>query len=73
MHNFQEEVINKKINRFKERNINIDADDILNFLENVYFKHNQKNDDSLRVFLEANNLDDIINFLMSDALINPKF
>ncbi len=73
MHNFQEEVINKKIDQFKERNINIDADDILNFLENVYFKHNQKNEDSLMVFLEANNLDDIINFLMSDALINPKF
>lgn len=69
----QEEILNKKISLFNERNINITADDLLKFLDNIYFKHCERTEENLEKFLSEDNIEDIISYLMSDALINPKF
>lgn len=73
MQKFQDEIINKKIEIFKSKAINVEPSDISNFLENIYFKHNKINEENLKKFLDEDNIEDIVQFLMSDALINPKF
>lgn len=69
----REEILNKKILMFKSRNINVDEQDLTKFLDNVYFKHCEMTDDNLEKFLIEDNIEDIISYLMSDAIINPKF
>lgn len=69
----QEEILNKKISLFEEKDINITVDDLLKFLDNIYFKHCERTEENLEKFLLEDNIEDIINFLMSDALINPSF
>ncbi len=73
MRKLEEEIINKKITLFKRRDINIEVKEINSFLENVFFKYNEKNEKSLMKFLDEDNFEEIIQFLMSDALINPRF
>lgn len=69
----KEVILKKKIEAFKSRNINVDREDLIKFLDNVYFKHNKENKKTLEKFLLEDNFEDIISYLMSDAIINPKF
>ncbi len=65
--------INEKLKQFKEKNINVTKEDIESFLEKVYFKHEQEGKRSLNAFVKTDNITDIVNFLMSEAIINPSF
>lgn len=69
----KEEIIKEKIKQFKNLDININEEDLLKFLSSFYFIHNQETNDNLEKFLAEDNVEDIISFLMSDAIINPKF
>ncbi|NQX83253.1 MAG: hypothetical protein HRS50_00870 [Mycoplasmataceae bacterium] len=68
-----EKIIKIKLSQFKEKKINIESEDIKKYLDNVYFKKQNINLESLKLFVSSNNINDIIDFLMSDAIINPKF
>ncbi len=68
-----EVAINIKKQQFKEKNINVTTEDLKGFLEKVYFKHKTEGKRSLNAFVKDDNINDIINFIMSEAIINPKF
>ncbi len=65
--------VEMKLQQFKEKNINVTEEDIKSFLEKVYFKHKDEGKRSLNAFIKSDNITDIVNFLMSEAIINPKF
>ncbi len=65
--------IKQKIEQFKEKNINVTEEDLRTFIEKVYFKHKGEGKRSLSAFVKDDNISDIVNFLMSEAIINPKF
>lgn len=64
--------IDMKLMQFEQRNINVTRNDIKKFLKKIYLVH--KNDGTLTLtnFVKEDNINDIISFLMSDAIINPK-
>lgn len=65
--------IELKMQQFKDKDINITEEDIKTFLDKFYFKHKDEGKRSLNAFIKDDNITDIVNFLMSEAIINPKF
>lgn len=65
--------IKQKKQQFDDKNINVTEEDIKSFLDEVYFKHNKEGKRTLNAFVKDDNLTVIVNFLMSQAIINPKF
>ncbi len=65
--------LKSKKEQFDQRNIIVTESDLLLFLEKVYFKFNEGTLEALNAFINDNNVDDIVNFLMAEAIVNPKF
>lgn len=72
MHKFKARVINKKIKQFDKKKINVEEKDIIKFLNEVVFKTEKPTKKLINDFIKEDNTKDIVNFLMSDAIINPK-
>ena len=68
-----EEAINLKLKEFKGKDINVSYVDIKKYLRNVYFRKKEISREELIKFVYEDNIESIISFLMSDAIINPKF
>lgn len=65
--------INKKIQQFEERNIIIEYEDVEKYLMNIYLKKQRVSDQALIDFVNMDNIDEIVAYLMSEAIINPKY
>ncbi len=68
-----DEAINLKMKEFENRKINIQYSNIKQFLREVYFRNQLVTREKLINFVYEDNIEDIVSFLMSDAVINPKF
>ncbi len=67
-----EGTINKKIKQFNQRKIKVEFSDVKKYLNDVYFANKRISDKALREFVDEDNISDIIDYLMSDAIVNPK-
>ncbi len=65
--------INMKLMQFEQKNIKVTKRDIKKFLKKIYFVHRDDGKDTLTNFVKEDNISDIVNFIMSEAIINPKF
>ncbi len=65
--------IEMKKMQFEKRGINVTKTDIKKFLKKVYFVHKDDGKNTLSNFVKEDNVNDIVSFLMSEAIINPKF
>jgi len=65
--------IDKKIKQFKERGINILSEDIEHFLFNVLFKDKEWNKEEFNKFIESDNLELIVSYLMKRAIAETNY
>lgn len=63
--------VDLKINQFEARNIKVSRTDIKKFLKKMYFVHKDDGVRTLTNFVKEDNINDIVSFLMSEAIINP--
>ncbi len=68
-----EETINKKIKQFNQKNIRVDFDDVEKYLKEVFLKDKRISNKLLEQFVKENNINEIVDYLMSQAIINPSF
>lgn len=69
-----DKTIRRKIKQFSKRDIIIEYDDLKKYLIDFYFVNiNEKNKKNLSKFLKDNNINEIVDYLMSDAIVNPKY
>ncbi len=65
--------IDMKKMQFEQRGINVTKADIRKFLKKVYLVHKEDGKNTFNNFVKEDNVNDIVSFLMSEAIINPKF
>ncbi len=65
--------IDMKKMQFETRDINVTKADIRRFLKKVYLVHKDDGKHTLTNFVKEDNISDIVSFIMSEAIINPKF
>ncbi len=65
--------IDIKIMQFEHRDIKVTRTDIKKFLKKVYMVHKDDGKNTLTNFVKEDNISDIVSFIMSEAIINPKF
>ncbi len=65
--------VDMKKMQFESRGINVTKTEIKRFLKKVYFVHKDDGKNTLNNFVKEDNISDIVSFLMSEAIINPKF
>ncbi len=64
--------IEMKMMQFETRGINVTRNDIKKFLKKIYLVHRMDGRHTLTNFVKEDNISDIVSFLMSEAIINPK-
>ncbi len=65
--------IDMKKMQFETRGINVTKADIRKFIKKVYLVHKDDGKHTLTNFVKEDNISDIVSFVMSEAIINPKF
>ncbi len=65
--------IEMKLMQFEQRNIKVTKRDIKKFFKKVYLVHKEDGKNTFNNFVKEDNISDIVSYIMSEAIINPKF